>query len=80
MSTNGTTLGLLTPEQKRGYLAALEAAYYRGVEYVSYAGDQIKYVGRDEMRRAIDELRAELGLPGRQRFRPRPRRIVMRVR
>ncbi|WP_369807801.1 phage head-tail joining protein [Paracoccus sp. MKU1] len=44
-------------------MAALEAAYYRGVEYVSYAGDQIKYVSRDELRRAIDELRAELSLP-----------------
>lgn len=79
MSTNGTTPGLLTPDQKRGYLAALEAAYYRGVEYVSYEGDQVKCIPRAEMRRTIDELRAELGLPGRPRFRPRPRRIVMRV-
>jgi len=80
MSTPASSPGPLTIEQKRVYLTALEAAYLRGVKYVSYASDQIKYVGRDEMRSAIDELRVELGLPGRQRFLPLPRRIVMRVR
>lgn len=80
MTHDSASPPLISAQEKRSYLAALEAAYYRGVEYVSYAGDQVKYVGRDEMRRAIDELRADLGLPGRKINRPRPRRIVLRVR
>lgn len=80
MTHDSASPPLISRAEKLAALAALEAAYARGVEYVSYGGDQIKYVPSDEIRRRIDDLRAELGLPGRPRFRPRPRRLVMRVR
>lgn len=70
---------LLSAAEKRSYLAALEAAIYRGVEYVSYAGDQIKYRSLADMVSIRDLLRAELGLPSVKRHRPRPRRLVVKM-
>lgn len=69
---------LITAAQKRAYLAQLESAIMRGVEYVSYDGNQIKYRSFSDMIAIRDWLRAELGLPSARRARPRPRRLVIR--
>jgi hypothetical protein len=34
---------LNTTDQKRSFLTALEASIYRGLDYVSYGGNQLKY-------------------------------------
>lgn len=70
---------LLTSAEKTAYLAAIEAAIYRGVDYVSYAGDQIKYRSLADMIGIRDMLRAELGIASVKRHRVRPRRIVIRM-
>ena len=63
------------PIDRAGYLAQLEDALFRGVEYVSYGGDQVKYRSTDDMIRIRDLLKSELGLsvPGSRR---RARRAV----
>jgi hypothetical protein len=65
-------------QSKTAYLAALESAIYRGVEYVSYGGDQIKYRSLDDMMRIRDLLRADLGFSGANRRR-RPVRAIVRT-
>lgn len=50
------------PTDRAGYLAQIEDAIFRGVEYVSYAGDQVKYRSLSDMIRIRDILKAELGL------------------
>lgn len=67
---------LITPAEKRAYLAQLDAAIYRGVDYVSYNGDQIKYRSLDDMLQIKAMLEAELGVKAIGRRRPRTRRAV----
>lgn len=52
----------ITPGERRGYLAALQRAYYTGVEYVSYGGDQTKFRSRLDMKLMIRELKVDLGI------------------
>lgn len=63
------------PTDRAGYLAQLEDAIFRGVDYVSYGGDQVKYRSLTDMLVIRDLLRDELGIkiPGRRR---RARRAV----
>lgn len=63
---------------RAGYLAQLEDAIFRGVDYVSYGGDQVKYKSLDDMLRIRDLLRIELGIPNPPdpRRRRRARRAV----
>lgn len=63
------------PTDRAGYLAQLEDAIFRGVEYVSYGGDQVKYRSVSDMLRIRNLLKSELGLsvPGSRR---RARRAV----
>lgn len=63
------------PNDRAGYLAQLEDALFRGVDYVSYGGDQVKYRSVSDMLRIRDLLKSELGLsvPGSRR---RARRAV----
>jgi len=42
-------------------LDAIKAAYYKGVQEVSYKGRTVKYRSLAEMKRIIDELERELG-------------------
>lgn len=65
-------------QSKTAYLAALEAAIFRGVEYVSYNGDQIKYRSLDDMLRVRDLLRADLGYAA-ANHRRRPVRAIVRT-
>ncbi|WP_173403779.1 hypothetical protein FLP41_15175 [Paracoccus marcusii] len=51
----------ITPGERRGYLAALQRAYWTGVDYVSYNGDQTKFRSRLDMKMMIRELQMELG-------------------
>lgn len=69
---------LFTSEQKLAFLAALEAAIFRGVDYVSYGGDQIKYRSLLEMIAIRDMLRVELGMPVAKR-RVKSRRLIVRM-
>lgn len=68
----------LTPAEKRTYLRALSAAIARGVDYVSYGGDQIKHRSLAEMKQIRDDLRHELGLKSMKRRHPRSRVLIVR--
>jgi hypothetical protein len=63
---------MMTAAEKRSYLRQLREAMYRGVDYVSYNGDQIKYRSLSDMQRIEAKLVADLG----GRNRPRTRRAV----
>lgn len=60
------------PTDRAGYLVQLEDAIFRGVEYVSYGGDQVKYRDLTSMLVIRDILKKELGMSaagGRRRVR-----------
>lgn len=52
----------ITPAERRGYLAALQRAYYTGVDYVSFNGDQTKFRSRLDMKIMIQELKVDIGV------------------
>lgn len=56
----------ITPGERRGYLAALQRAYWTGVDYVSYNGDQTKFRSRLDMKIMIQELKLEIGVTKRR--------------
>lgn len=64
-------------DQKRAALAALQSAIDRGVEYVSYDGNQIKYRSIPDMILIRNMMRLDLGID--KNPRRRPRRGVVRV-
>lgn len=52
----------ILPSDRRGYLNALQRAYWTGVDYVSFNGDQTKLRSRLDMKLLIHELKIDLGV------------------